>query len=222
MSAINDYQQWRHSCFYQAQADNSGLITLISRVGIMFTKLGSKGAGLALAAAVAAISFVPAAQATPMTYGFTVTVTDGPLAGNVQNGSFSFDSGSVTPGNTNSTNGLLTAFDFTFNGMAYDAGTANTGALGFDAAGNLNYFFISSSCPLCTFAPGTENFTVTPGQNGFIYSTASFDSYGFGDVTYASTGVHVPEPGALGLFGFGLLLLGGVAARRRLASRRFG
>ncbi len=187
----------------------------------MFTKLGKKGASLALAAAVAAISFVPAAQATPITYGFTVNVTSGPLSGNAQNGSFSFDSSSVTPGNTNSANGLLTAFNFTFNGMTYDAGHANTGALGFNSAGNLTYFFISSSCPLCTFSKGSENFTITPGENGFLYSTAAFDDFGYGDVTYARTAVHVPEPGTLGLFGFGLLLLGGIAARRRSTLRRF-
>lgn len=181
----------------------------------MYNKLCSKAVGLALAAASAAVFFVPAAEATPITYNFTVQVTGGPLDGNVQNGSFSYDSSSITPGSTNSTNGLLTAFDFTFDGIAYDASTANTGALGFDSAGDLNYFFISSSCPSCTFAPGTENFTATPGMNGFIYSTTTFNSYAFGDVSFARAGVSVPEPGALGVFGFGVLLLG-VAARRRL------
>ena len=185
----------------------------------MSTKLGSKAACFALAAA--AIAFVPAAQATPLTYNFTVDVTSGPLAGKTQNGSFSFDSSSVTPGSTNSTSGLLTAFNFTFDSIAYNASTANTGALGFDSAGSLNYFFISSSCPQCTFAPGTENFTVTPGQDGFVYSTATFGGYAGGNVTFAIAGVSVPEPGTLGLFGFGLLLLGGIAARRRLKLRPF-
>jgi len=188
----------------------------------MSTKLGSKVACLALATA-AAISFVPAAEATPVNYNFTVNVTSGPLAGHVENGSFSYDSSSVVPDGSNSASGLLTAFDFAFNGMTYDALTANTGLLGFDSAGNLNYFFISSSCISlgCTYASDTDNFTVTPGGNGFVYSTATFDNYAYGDVTYALAGVRVPEPGTLGLFGFGLLLLGGVAARRRLTLRRF-
>lgn len=187
---------------------------------IMSTKLGSKVAVLALAAA--AISFVPAAQATPVNYNFTVDVTTGPLAGSVENGSFSYDSNSVVPDGFNSASGLLTAFNFMFNGMTYDAGTANTGLLGFDSSGSLSSFFISSSCPLCAFAPGTDNFTLTESPtDGFVYSTATFDSYAYGDVTYALAGVAVPEPGALGLFGFGLLLLGGVAARRRFTLRRF-
>ena len=186
----------------------------------MSTKLGSKIACLALAAV--AIFVVPAAEATPVTYDFTVNVTGGPLAGNVQNGSFSYDSSSVVSGGFNSASGLLTAFDFTFNGITYGASTANTGSLGFDSAGNLTSFFISSSCISlgCTFAPGTDNFTVTPGGNGFIYSTATFNDFAFGDVTYALAGMRVPEPGTLGLFGFGLLL-GGLAARRQLKRRPF-
>ena len=187
----------------------------------MSTKLGSKAACLALAAAVAAISVVPAAEATPITYNFTVQVTSGPLTGNVQSGSFSYDSSSVVLGGFNSASNLLTALNFTFDGMAYDASTANTGLLGFDSAGDLTSFFFSSSCISlgCTYPPGTGNFTVTPGPNGFLYSTPGFGSYALGDVTYALAGVPVPEPSTLGLFGFGLLLLG-IAARRRLTLRR--
>ena len=180
----------------------------------MSTRFGSKIAFLALAAA--AISCVPAAEATPVNYNFTVDVTSGPLAGILEDGSFSYDSSSIVAGGFNSASGLLTAFNFTFNGTAYDASTANTGLLGFDSTGKLTSFFISSSCPLCTFAPGTDNFSVFPGPQGFVYSTATFDDYGFGDVTYSLAGMSVPEPGTLGLFGFGLLLLGGVAVRRRL------
>lgn len=184
----------------------------------MSTKLASRAVCLALAAA--AIAFASTAQATPITYNFMVDVTSGPLLGDTESGSFTFDSSSVIPGGFNSASGLLTAFDFTFNGITYNAGTANTGLLGFDLAGDLTYFLISSSCPLCTFAPGTENFTLTPGVNGFVYSTATFDSYAFGDVTYALASVPVPEPGTLVLYGFGLLLLG-VTTRRRLTRRRF-
>jgi hypothetical protein len=39
-----------------------------------------------------------AARATPITYAFTVTATDGPLAGTVEHGSFSYDSSSIVPG----------------------------------------------------------------------------------------------------------------------------
>lgn len=187
----------------------------------MSTKLGSKAACLALAAATA-IAFVPAAEASPIAYNFTVSVTGGALAGNVENGSFSYDSSSVVADGFNSASGLLTAFNFNFDGTAYDASTANTGLLGFDSAGNLSSFFISSSCGQCTFAPGTDNFTLTAfPMDGFAYSTATFDDFGFGNVTYALAGVAVPEPGALGVFGFGLLMLGGVVARRRFAVRRF-
>jgi hypothetical protein len=180
----------------------------------MSTKLGSKLAFLALAAA--AVSFVPAAEATPVNYNFVVNVTSGPFTGDFQNGSFSYDSGSVVAGGSNSASGLLTAFNFTFNGTTYDASTANTGLLKFDATGKLTSFLISSSCPVCAFSAGTDNFTLYPGSLGFLYSTATSADYGVGDVTYSLAGVSVPEPGTLGLFGFGLMLLGGVAMRRRL------
>ncbi|HZX69327.1 MAG TPA: PEP-CTERM sorting domain-containing protein [Rhodanobacter sp.] len=188
----------------------------------MSTKLGSKLAILALTAA-AATSFAPAADATAVNYDFTVNVTSGPLAGTVQNGSFAYDNSSVVPDSFNSASGLLTAFDFMFNGTTYSASTANTGLLGFDAAGSLTSLFISSSCISlgCTYSPGTDNFTVTPGPDGFLYSTSTIDSFAFGDVSFALAGVHVPEPSTFGLFGFGLLLLGGVAARRRFTLRRF-
>lgn len=183
----------------------------------MHTKLGSKFACLALAAATAAIAFTPAAEASPVNYNFSVGITSGALAGNVQGGSFSYDSSSIVSDGFNSDSGLLTGFNFTFNGAAYDASNANTGLLGFDADGNLSSFFISSSCDQCTFGAGTDNFTITAfPTDGFAYSTASFDDFGFGDVTYARAGVPVPEPGSLGLFGLGLAMLGGVAVRQRL------
>lgn len=180
----------------------------------MSTTLGSKFAFLALAAA--GISFVPAAQASPVIYNFAVNITSGSLAGGVENGSFSYDSSIASPYGFDTNSGELNAFNFTFNGKTYDASTANTGLLGFDADGNLSSFFISSSCDQCTFAGGTDNFTLFPGMNGFVYSTAN-DYFGTGDVTYSLAGVAVPEPGVLGVFSFGLLLLGGIAARRRLA-----
>lgn len=189
----------------------------------MSTRNCSKAACFVLAAA-AVISFAPAAEATPVNYNFSVQVTGGPLAGSTENGSFSYDSSSVVSGGFNSASGLLTSFDFTFDGTTYDAGSANTGLLGFDSAGNLTSFFISSSCISlgCTFSPGTENFTVTQGMNGFIYSTSSFDDYAYGDVTFAPAGggVPVPEPGTLGMFGLGLLLLSFVVGRRLTPLRR--
>ncbi len=189
----------------------------------MSTTLGSKAACLALAAAVAAISYVPAAQAAPVNYNFAVNVTSGPLINKVENGSFSYDSSIAVPGSFDSAFGLLTAFNFTFNGITYNANTANTGLLGFDAAGQLTSFDISSSCISlgCTFPSGTDNFSLFAGPAGFTYSTATFNDFGTGDVTFALAGVSVPEPGALGLFGFGLLLLGGVAVRRRFPLGRF-
>jgi hypothetical protein len=176
---------------------------------------------LALAAAAAVVA--PAAMATPITYNFTVNVNQGPLAGAVENGSLSYDSSSVVPGRWNNATGLLTALAFTFNGTAYNAGTANTGSLGFDGSGALTYFVFGNNCftGSCAVTPGTNQWWVSPGTGGtagFVYSLPGLGNFE-GNVSYALA--SVPEPGALGLFGFGLLLLG-VVARRRLTLRRAG
>lgn len=170
--------------------------------------------GLALAAAAV---FAPAAMATPVTYNFTVNVNNGPLAGTVENGTFTYDSSSVVPGSVNYSAGLFTAFAFTFNGTTYNAGTANTGFLYFDGAGNLTSFAFGNNCVAgsCSVYGGTDQWYAQPGTGGFVYSTPAFGDYADGNVSFAL--VAVPEPGALGLFGFGLLLLSGLVARRRLA-----
>lgn len=181
----------------------------------MSTNLGSKFCGLVLAAAIVVFSFATAAQATPINYDFTVDVTTGPLSGTTANGSFSYDSSSITPGAYNLAMGLLTAFDFTFNGIAYGAATANTGWLAFDAAGNLNDFAFGNSC-----GPGSCGITISLNDwfvsTGFFgYGLPAFSGIGEGGVTYALAPVNVPEPGTPGLFGLGALVMIGLLVGRR-------
>jgi len=85
----------------------------------------------------AASGLAPAAWATSRTYDFTVTLPNfpdsGPLAGTVAAGSLSFDESLIPVSGFGSVNGpgLLTHFSFSWNGIAYDETTANTGSLGF-------------------------------------------------------------------------------------------
>jgi len=180
--------------------------------------LHCKAVLLTLALTAAAVAFAPAAMATPVNYQFTVDVTSGPLTGTTDHGTFSYDSSSITPSNYNVAAGLLTALDFTFNGTAWNAGTANTAWLEFDGAGNLISFNFGNNCSAgsCTVISGTNAWWVSQGAGGFAYSTPGFNGIGYGDVSFALA--NVPEPGSLGLFGFGLLLLG-AAVRRRLTLR---
>lgn len=198
----------------------------------MSTILGLRGICVTLAALVIAVFVAPAAQATAITYNFTVDVTSGPLSGVHENGSFTYDSSSVILSNMNDAQGLLTALVFTFNGINLNAGTANTGYLVFDSAGNLSGFTFGSGCTTtCHVYPGTDSWIATgidfgAAVGGFAYTTpAMIDDYGLGDVTYAlapdvgpGPPTSVPEPSTLGLFGLGALMIGLFVGRRRRIS----
>lgn len=83
----------------------------------------------------AAITLAASVSAAPITYRFTVTATDGVLTGATATGAFTYDSSVVAPNSTVIAVDLLTHLDFTWNGVAYNATTANTGDLVFDSVG---------------------------------------------------------------------------------------
>lgn len=184
----------------------------------MLISFGSKGRWLASVAAAMAFVVAPAVEATPMDYTFTVNVTSGPLSGVTENGSFSYDSGSVVAGTSIDGPGLLTAFDFNFNGTSYNAGTANTGTLKFDSTGNLVSFIFGTDCDVrgtCYVPWGSNNWTISS-VFGFGYSIPASGVYSRGTVNFArAVPASVPEPGSLGLFGVGVLMLGLFARQRR-------
>ena len=170
--------------------------------------LCTKAAFLTFAVAAVGFSFAPVAEATPVNYDFSVQViTDPSLSAD---GTFSFDSSSITPGSTNTATGLLTALDFTFNGITYDANTANTGFLSFDADGKLTNILFGTNCDTvktCSLPWFARSGKFTYGRPGTGRVTFSL----------APVAVPVPEPGALGLFGLGALLIGlFVGVRRRI------
>lgn len=185
----------------------------------MLISFGSKGRWWLSVAAAIAFVIAPAVEATPLDYTFTVNVTTGPLAGVTENGSFSYDSGSVVAGTFIDGPGLLTAFDFTFNGTTYNAVTANTGMLKFDSTGELVAFRFGTDCDVqgtCHVVWGSSNWIINSGVFGFGYSTPASGSYSRGTVSFArAVPTPVPEPDSLSLFGVGVLMLGLFAGWRR-------
>lgn len=178
----------------------------------MSKHLGGKFSFLMFVAATAGLFFAPTTQATLVTYDFAVKVISAPSLS--ANGTFSYNSSSITPGATNTSLGLLTALDFTFNGITYDATTANTGFLSFDANGDLNNIYFGTNCerPRGCSVPWLA-------RSGFFTYQRPDGRPGTGRLTFALAAVpaSVPEPNALGFFGFGALLIGlfvGVGRRR--------
>lgn len=167
-----------------------------------------------LAAFFAALSCT--AFADPISYTFQVTATDGPLAGTVANGTFSFDDSVIPPGGgTVNQTALLTDLDFAWNGIAYTEATANTGYLAFDALGGLNGFCFGTNvvAGVCTVFAGVEEWFVSSGF--FAYSVPDANSVYFGTVSFRQ--LTVPEPGTALLILAGLV---GLVAQRTRVSRR--
>jgi hypothetical protein len=184
---------------------------------------------------VTAMAGSTAALAGPVayvTYPFTVTATNGPLAGDTATGSFTYDTSVIPPGGGYvSATGLLTALSFTWDGIAYNASTANTGGLDFYSSGQLQYENFGDSCTVgsCAVVAFTDDWYFYKGD--LVYATPSSSvssgdgSLGTPTCTNANlatvpcgslAGTPVPEPAAIALFGLGLV---GVALSRRTRAR---
>ncbi|HEX6998975.1 MAG TPA: hypothetical protein VF322_12610 [Gammaproteobacteria bacterium] len=146
--------------------------------------------------AAAALALGPlTAQAIPITYDFSVTATAGPLAGTTATGFFTFDDAIIPPGGgTVEAANLLTDLAFTWNGIAYDETTANTGLFTFAATGDpLEVAFGTTCVPgLCALVGATNDWMV--GRGAFAYTLPGVFAFYDGTVSFTRRPVEVPEP----------------------------
>lgn len=139
-------------------------------------------------------------QAAPITYDFTVTGTSGPMAGQSSSGSFTFDSSVIPVGGGNvSQTGLLTDLSFTWDGFSYTEANANTGALNFDASGQLILALFGSNCGggSCSASVNTNDWFFRWGTDGALanlFTYGGIDALYQGDPSATPRRNDVPEP----------------------------
>jgi len=183
----------------------------------------------------------PAANAIPVRYDFSITLTSvqgtQPGTGNANGSGFVvFDSDlaalGVPSGRVGDLNTPLPTLDLSFDwlGMHFDATNGTLGALYLDSFGAINGWSIDGLLPANACGPafqcvqwGTSDFNILAhgsalGGGGIALLTqAGVNGVAIGNVSWTVSEVrNVPEPGTLGLLALGMF---GAALRRRKALR---
>jgi hypothetical protein len=159
-----------------------------------------------LSCAIVTMAMSGAASGSSIMYDFRVDATSGVLSGDTASGNFTFDIGTIpSGGGTVGTTNLLTALSFRWDGITYNASTANTGWLTFNSKGHLTFFSFGDDCTAsaCTVNSPSTDWLASPGAVGFVYSDGG--PLGFGKVSYSLV-TSVPEPATAALFALALIL----------------
>lgn len=160
----------------------------------------------------ALLLITPLAEAAPINYTFSGGIDSGSLTSENYNGSFSFDT--VTLTHTGSESVGLSSFTLNFLATSFDLSNADFTP----TADFLDDLFLGVTYSVSGFGPVMFSLvSALPGDTPyFAYQTTSGDS-GFGSLSITHIAA-VPLPGAIWLFGSSLGLL--TVARRRKTKNR--
>jgi hypothetical protein len=170
------------------------------------------------AAIAVSFMFATPANASLITYDFTVTAIRGPDAGLSSTGHFTYDSNLVALNGSANGLGLFTDFAFHWLGNHFDETNMDTNVLRFGPQGELTDFLFGTNCAAngCVAGPPNTWIISMPGNFAFLYYKFpgdTFENLDSGPVTYHLRPT-VPEPSSISIF-LAALGLAGLAFRRK-------
>lgn len=157
--------------------------------------------------------FAAPASATIVHKSFVATLTDGPYAGTVFPGTFSYDDASVTGVGTDYV--ALTSLNFTLKGVAFTRNDIDQGGQALLQDGVL-WYFTAAIFPPTPWPSPVSDIAFGFGGPGVIGYIAGAQEFGLGE--YVIGPAAVPEPASFTALAFGLLGIFGYFRRRALAA----
>lgn len=158
------------------------------------------------------------AQAETRSFRFSFDWDEGPLAGQVSSGSFSFDASLFDPTKYVQADHLFSAFTVEIDGRTFDETQAPGHYLRFHPDGSLRMMAVGNRCnPVTCWVENPQDFTIAwDGRDiGYAVYAHAPNDYSYAEVIQLQEVTAVPEPGAWALFLLSMPAVAACSRRRR-------